>query len=95
MTCGCCVEACPQYNNGTDFIGPQAIGQAVLFNMNPTGQLTESPRLEALMGPGGLADCGNAQNCVKVCPKEVPLTWAIGKAGRDTTMYAFRRWLMR
>ncbi len=32
------------------------------------------PRLEALMGPGGIEDCDNAQNCVKVRPKGIPLT---------------------
>ncbi len=95
MTCGCCLEVCPQINAASGFIGPQAIAQAVLFNMNPTGRMTAAERLEALMEPGGVADCGNAQNCVKVCPKEVPLTWAIGKAGRDTTSRAIRKFFMR
>ena len=95
MTCGCCLEVCPQINEGSDFIGPQAIGQAVLFNMHPTGKMSAAQRLESLMGPGGIADCGNAQNCVKVCPKEVPLTWAIGKAGRDATIHSVRRWLLK
>ena len=45
-------------------------------------------RLRALMEPGGTTDCGNAQNCVKVCPKEVPITWAIGKVGRDTRAFS-------
>jgi succinate dehydrogenase / fumarate reductase, iron-sulfur subunit len=26
------------------------------------------------MGEGGVADCGKAQNCARVCPKEIPLT---------------------
>ena len=30
MTCGCCLEACPQYSND-QYIGPQAIAQARLF----------------------------------------------------------------
>ena len=38
------------------------------------------------MGPGGIASCGNAQNCVEVCPKEIPLTHAIGEIGRQTTI---------
>jgi len=95
MTCGCCLEVCPQINPGSEFIGPQAIAQAVLFNLHPTGQMSAGERLEALMGPGGITDCGNAQNCVKICPKEVPLTWAIGKAGRDTTLHAIKQWLLR
>ena len=95
MTCGCCLEVCPQVNEGSEFIGPQAIGQAALFNEHPTGQMTAGERLKSLMGPGGIADCGNAQNCVKACPKEVPLTWAIGKIGRDTTIHAVKSWLNR
>lgn len=95
MTCGCCMEVCPQINDSSDFIGPQPIGQAVLFNLHPTGAMTAAERIESLMGPGGIADCGNAQNCVKACPKEVPLTWAIGKAGRDATVHGLRRFFMR
>ena len=29
-------------------------------------------RLDALIAEGGIQVCGNAQNCVKVCPKENP-----------------------
>lgn len=95
MTCGCCLEVCPQVNDASAFVGPQAIAQAMLFNINPTGRMTAGERLEALMDPGGIADCGNAQNCVKVCPKEVPLTWAIGKAGRETTSQALKAFFVR
>jgi succinate dehydrogenase / fumarate reductase iron-sulfur subunit len=95
MTCGCCLEACPQVNSHSEFIGAAAISQAVLFNAHPTGQMNKGERLEALMAPGGIADCGNSQNCVKVCPKEIPLTTSIAKAGRDTTLYAITRWLSR
>jgi succinate dehydrogenase / fumarate reductase iron-sulfur subunit len=90
MTCGCCLEACPQINAHSRFIGPQVIAQVVLFNLHPTGAMTARVRNQIMMGPGGITDCGNAQNCVKVCPKRVPLTWAIGRLGRDTTMQAFK-----
>lgn len=95
MTCGCCLEVCPQINDHSEFIGPQAVAQAILFNMNPTGRMTAGERIDALMEPGGISDCGNAQNCVKVCPKEVPLTWAIGKAGWQTTSRAIRNFFVR
>jgi succinate dehydrogenase / fumarate reductase iron-sulfur subunit len=29
------------------------------------------------MGDGGIQECGYAQNCVEVCPKEIPLTQSI------------------
>lgn len=88
MTCGCCVEACPQSNQKTNFVGPQIISQVRLFNINPTGSLQKSKRLHALMEKGGISDCGNAQNCVRVCPKNIPLTDSIAAIGRDTTFQA-------
>lgn len=94
MTCGCCLEACPQFTLDNNFIGPQAIGQALYFNLHETGKNLKNDRLEALMGPGGITDCGNAQNCVKVCPKEVPLTEAIAYIGRQATVYAVKRFFM-
>jgi succinate dehydrogenase / fumarate reductase iron-sulfur subunit len=86
ITCGCCLEVCPQVEQGNDFIGASAIGQALLFNTHPTGAMHKDERLEILMAPGGIADCGNAQNCVQVCPKEIPLTRAIGEIGWQSTV---------
>ncbi|MFQ5462391.1 MAG: succinate dehydrogenase iron-sulfur subunit [Phycisphaerae bacterium] len=95
MTCGCCVEACPQFNDQSSFIGPAAISQAMLFNVHPTGRVDADKRLDVLSRPGGIVDCGNSQNCVKVCPKEIPLTDSIAKAGRDTTLYKTKQWFGR
>ncbi|VAX40840.1 Succinate dehydrogenase iron-sulfur protein [hydrothermal vent metagenome] len=99
MTCGCCMEACPQFLIAeneheweTAFAGAQTISQARLFNMHPTGKQLKGDRLEALMGPGGITDCGNAQNCVQVCPKEIPLTESIGVIGRAATVHAIASW---
>lgn len=114
MSCGCCLEACPQYTKveltreegesaeafeerknaayDENFVGANAISQVVLFNNHPTGKSMADERLDALMGPGGIAACGNAQNCVAVCPKEIPLTTSIAKAGRQTTIRAIKKW---
>lgn len=93
MTCGCCMEACPQVNERTEFIGPAAMGQALLFNLHPVGKSLEGERLEVLTSEEGITNCGNAQNCVKVCPKAVPLTTAIAQLNRDTTTYKVKKWL--
>lgn len=93
MTCGSCLEACPQVNERSGFIGPAAIGQVRLFNSHPTGKLNADERLESISGPDGIASCGNAQNCVQVCPKEIPLTRAIAELHRDTTIYRLKKWL--
>ena len=113
MTCGCCLEACPQYlkievtqrDGESDehfearktaaydrgFIGAAAISQAMLFNMHPTGKMNGGERLDALMTEGGLQVCGNAQNCVAVCPKNIPLTRSIARAGRALTVHAIKK----
>ena len=36
-------------------------------------------------------DCGNAQNCVKVCPKEIPLTESIAAIGRAVTVHGIKK----
>ncbi|MEA2173219.1 MAG: succinate dehydrogenase / fumarate reductase, iron-sulfur subunit [Blastocatellia bacterium] len=94
MTCGCCLEACPQYE-GDQYIGPQAIAQVRLFNMHPSGQMTRDERLEAIMGDDGITNCGNAQNCVQVCPMSLPLTKAIYEENRETILYGLFGWLRK
>jgi succinate dehydrogenase / fumarate reductase iron-sulfur subunit len=98
MSCGCCLEACPQYLLEDDeerwdesFVGAAGISQARLFNAHETGKRLNGERLEALMGPGGVGDCGNAQNCVKVCPKHIPLTESIAAIGRAVTIHGVAR----
>jgi len=93
MTCGCCLEACPQVSDKTSFVGPQAIGQALLFNLHPVGKTLSGERLDYLTTEEGITNCGNAQNCVKVCPKEVPLTHAIAELNRQTTVHKVKQWL--
>jgi succinate dehydrogenase / fumarate reductase iron-sulfur subunit len=95
MTCGCCLEACPQINSRSDFIGAAALNQVRLFNEHPTGKLHKDVRLNAIMQPGGIVDCGNAQNCVKVCPKEIPLTESIAHLYRETTWHGLFGWLKK
>jgi len=114
MSCGCCLEACPQYakvelTQGADesdadfaerekrafdasFVGAHAISQVMLFNTHPTGKMNAGQRLDALTEEGGIQICGNAQNCVAVCPKKIPLTTSIARAGRATTVRALTKW---
>lgn len=114
MTCGCCLEACPQFlklelsrekgesdeqftareNEAFNraFIGAMGIATVDLFNANPVGQMNSRERLEALVAEGGIQVCGNAQNCVRVCPKEIPLTTSIARQGRAATLHMLRRW---
>jgi succinate dehydrogenase / fumarate reductase iron-sulfur subunit len=117
MTCGCCLEACPQYlkvelqrkDGETDeqfaarereaydrsFMGPFSFALIDLFNTNPVGKMNSRERLDALVAEGGIQVCGNAQNCVKVCPKEIPLTTSIARAGRVATWHTLKKWFDR
>lgn len=93
MTCGCCLEACPQVSAKSSFIGPAAIAQTLLFNLHPVGRTLAGERMDVMTSEDGITNCGNAQNCVKVCPKGVPLTLAIAQLNRDTTVYKIRKWM--
>ncbi len=117
MTCGCCLEACPQYLKidllreqgetedahhlreekvvNRSFMGASAIAQIDLFNTNPIGRMNSRDRLDALVAEGGIQVCGNAQNCVNVCPKEIPLTTSIARMGRAATFHTLRNWFDR
>ncbi len=83
ISCCCCMEACPQFNDSTGFVGAATISQVRLFNSHPTGAVLKPDRLTALMGDGGIQECGYAQNCVEVCPKDIPLTKSISEVGRE------------
>ncbi|MBP1930363.1 succinate dehydrogenase iron-sulfur subunit [Ammoniphilus resinae] len=91
MTCGVCLEACPNVNDKSPFIGPFAISQVRLFNTHPTGKMNADERLEGLMGEGGITDCGNSQNCVQSCPKGIPLTTSIAAMNRATTIHSIKK----
>ncbi len=90
MTCGVCLEACPNVNDRNDFIGPAPLSQVRLFNAHPTGEMHKAERMDAVLGEGGLQDCGNSQNCVKVCPKGIPLTTSIAAVNREATIHSFK-----
>jgi succinate dehydrogenase / fumarate reductase iron-sulfur subunit len=88
ISCCCCMEVCPQFNEHTGFVGAATIGQVRLFNTHPTGHMQKHERLKALMGDGGIQECGFAQNCVEICPKDIPLTTAISEVGRSVLKQA-------
>ncbi len=95
MSCGCCLEACPQFTRENAFLGAATFSQVRLFNLHPTGGADKDERLDALMGKGGIADCGNAQVCVEVCPKNIPLTESIADIGRQTSLKLLRDFLSK
>jgi len=59
------------------------------------GKIIEEERLNGLMGEDGITNCGNAQNCIEVCPMSIPLTKAIYETNRDITVDALFGWLKK
>lgn len=90
MTCGCCMEACPQVNNRTRYLGPFALAQIKLFNMHPTGSMQKEERLEVSMGPEGIANCGGAENCERLCPMNIPLVKIIAELNREINTFSLK-----
>jgi succinate dehydrogenase / fumarate reductase iron-sulfur subunit len=94
ISCCLCMEVCPQVTPATGFAGAAIINQVRLFNEHPTGKAIKRERLHAMMGDGGIHECSYAQNCVRICPKGIPLTTSIsnvyGQAVRQALVDFFR-----
>ena len=90
VACGNCLEICPRVNEHSHFVGAAIVSQVRLFNLHPTGAMHAAGRLEALMGPGGIEDCDNAQNCVKICPKGIPLTESLAAVNGQVIVHAIK-----
>ncbi|QKY69608.1 succinate dehydrogenase iron-sulfur subunit [Lentibacillus sp. CBA3610] len=89
MSCGVCLEACPNVNDKSDFIG-RACPQSAFVQCPSTGEMNASERLDGLMKMEASQAAANAQNCVQVCPKGIPLTTSIAAMNRATNIQAFK-----
>jgi succinate dehydrogenase / fumarate reductase iron-sulfur subunit len=77
FSCCLCLEVCPEVTEATRFVGAAIINQVRLFSEQPAGKSLKTERLHAMMGDGGIHQCSYAQNCVQICPKNIPLTTSI------------------
>jgi succinate dehydrogenase / fumarate reductase, iron-sulfur subunit len=93
LECGACLEACPEYGPHTDYVGASVINRVALANLHPLGALSAGRRLELLMRPGGIADCGQVENCVEVCPARIPLVDSLQRVARATSSRLVKHWL--
>lgn len=92
MTCGVCLDVCPNVNERSSFAGPQPLAQAYLFNLHPTGKMQKKERMDAVISSEGIGGCGNSQNCIKSCPKDIPLTTALAELNGDANRHIFSKW---
>src|SRR5690606_36643534 len=88
-SCGACLEACPEVHRGGAFVGASLLHHVELSRRKAEHPEQRGRLLDVVLGEGGLADCGKAQNCVKVCPVELPLTESIRRLSWAATKRFF------
>lgn len=92
--CGACLEACPQYGAHSEFVGAATLHEVHVRNSTPGAKHERRERIEAMMAPGGVQHCGKAQNCVEVCPADLPLVDSIQSVARETSKRLLFGWLL-
>lgn len=96
IACGACLDACPEASADGGFVGAEAIVRNRRAHASPAASPAERDALDAaLMRPGGISECGNAQNCIETCPADVPIREALADAARAASSHLLRRWLRR
>lgn len=95
ISCGCCLEACPQYTPTNHFVGAAIMTQVRLFNSHPVGKELKDERLDVMMDVGGVTDCAKAGNCVEVCPKLIPNLESIANVQRQATVHAVKQFFSK
>ncbi|MBU4484650.1 4Fe-4S dicluster domain-containing protein, partial [bacterium] len=85
--CGACLEACPQYNNNSKYLGAAVLAQVQFFNSHPVGNGDKDRRIFSVTGEGGISECSFVKNCDIVCPEEIDLVNAIVKLNRGVNRF--------
>src|SRR6202051_4578095 len=93
ISCGNCLEVCPQVNEHNQFMGAAIFSQGRLFNMHPTGKMHAKERIAAAMGNGSIEDGANAQTCLVHSPKGIPLTESLAEINREAWKQSLFGWL--
>jgi len=88
MTCGCCLESCPQYNSHSPFHRTRSDRSvsAVLYSPYSPSSLSRAGE-----NPPTAWGCCQLRQCAKLCPsrcpKKIPLTDAIAAAGDEIQLF--------
>jgi succinate dehydrogenase / fumarate reductase iron-sulfur subunit len=83
--CGACVQACPETRAHGGFVGAAAVAASRLVDLHSGGAPTRRDRHQALTEPGGIHECGRAQNCLEVCPEGLPLDDVLDRAAANAS----------
>lgn len=78
-SCLACEEACPNFDQKNDFMGPLALAKSLLTkSLEPRGEA----ELKILRSRAGVLSCDNDQSCVAACPEGVPLDQHLARVKR-------------
>ncbi|MBF0104629.1 MAG: succinate dehydrogenase iron-sulfur subunit [Deltaproteobacteria bacterium] len=94
IDCGACLEACPQYHLSADFVGAKILAQVYRLHVCVNGRAEDGLRFNQLNNPGGVHDCDNIQNCVRVCPLDIPMADAIAQIKRQVLWHTVKGFFM-
>jgi len=87
ISCCCCMEACPKFNEETGFVGAAVISQVRLFNAHPTGKASSANASRPSWRrrhPGMWL----RPELRRGLPKDIPLTTSIAEVGGDVMKQA-------
>jgi len=90
IRCGICMEVCPSYSGVAVYVGPAAVAASAAYQELCPARADAQRMQRALMEPGGITGCGAAMNCVKLCPREIPITNAIAITNRRVNAAAWK-----
>ncbi len=82
ISCGACLEACPHFQAASDFVGPLTLIQAFRHLSSSKNDSSKDHVIQKLATDAGVLGCCNVQNCQRVCPRNIPITDAIGQLKR-------------
>jgi succinate dehydrogenase / fumarate reductase iron-sulfur subunit len=78
ILCAACTTSCPSFWSSSEYLGPAAIVTAHRFIFDSRDQAA-GERLSVLNDMMGVYRCHTAFNCTEACPREIPVTRAIGE----------------
>jgi len=75
ISCCCCMEVCPQFNEETNFVGGSYNRPGRNSQRHPTGKVLKEERLRALRpATAAFRSAASRRTALEVCPKGIPLT---------------------
>lgn len=89
ISCGICIEACPNTATKTCFDGAFAYGKLRLKLDGMKDKSRLAPSMDAIKKRGGIATCSGHSLCAKHCPKSIDLPGAFGYLNRKILFMPF------